>query len=316
MKKTLSILISAAVIFGLSGCGTVSKPEKQAGANKLQEITIGVLPDVDSIPIVIASEKGYFKDEGLKVNIQHFKSAMDRDSALQAGKIDGAVSDILAAAFAKDGGFDVKITSLTNGSYKLLVGKNSGINSISDLKNKSIAISTNTIIEYSTDSMLEEGGLSLKEVKKIAIPQIPTRLEMLQNGKIDAATLPEPLASEAVKNGARLLKATGDMNINAGVILFTSKAVDTKAEEIKAMYRGYNKAVEYLNKEPISNYIDVLIKESGFPEDIKDVIKLPKYTKAAFPMDKDVDAVVKWLTGKKLIKNSYKLKELADDIGF
>lgn len=312
MKKGLSILILMTMVFMLAGCGAVSKPATEETSKKLQELTIGVLPDVDSIPIVIANKNGYFTDEGLKINIQQFKSAKDRDSALQAGKLDGAVSDILAAAFAKDGGFDVKITSLTNGDYKLLVGKNSGINSIGDLKNKSIAISTNTIIEYSTDSMLEAGGVSSKDVHKMAIPQIPTRLEMLQNGKLDAATIPEPLASEAVKNGARLLKTTSDMNINAGVILFTSKAIETKSGEIKAMYTGYNKAVEYLNKEPISSYMDVLIKESGFPEDIKDVIKLPKYTKAALPVDKDVDTVVKWLTDKKLIKSSYKLDDLVD----
>ena len=48
---------------------------------------------------------------------------MDRDSALQSGNLDGAVSDMLAVAFAKDGGFDVKVTSMTDGSYKLIAGK-------------------------------------------------------------------------------------------------------------------------------------------------------------------------------------------------
>lgn len=220
---------------------------------------------------------------------------------------------MLAAAFAKEGGFDIRITSMTNGSYKLLVNKNSGIKSINDLNGKSIAISKNTIIEYSCDMMLKEGGLSSDNVKKTVIPEIPVRLEMLQNGKIDSAVLPDPLATVAMKNGALLLNSTDKLNINPGVLLFSSSAIDSKKEEIKAFYSAYNMAVEYIQKQPVSSYIDVLIKEAGFPETVKDSIVLPKYTKAVLPKEKDVDEVIKWLKDKQLIKNEYKYSDLVDE---
>ena len=73
--------------------------------------------------------------EGVDVHIEHFKSAADRESALQAGGIDGAVSDMLSAAFLTDGGFQVAMTSLTNGSYKLLAGPSMGEST--DLSGKS-----------------------------------------------------------------------------------------------------------------------------------------------------------------------------------
>lgn len=79
-------------------------------AASMPEITIGVMPDTDSLPFIIAAEKGFFAEEGVKVNIQQFKSAMDRDAAMQSGNLDGSVSDVLAAAFARSGGFDVRIT--------------------------------------------------------------------------------------------------------------------------------------------------------------------------------------------------------------
>lgn len=308
MKRWSILLIALVVLLAFTACSV----DRSSSSKPLEPISIGVLPDVDSIPLIIADKNGYFKDEGVQVDIQHFKSAQDRDSALQSGKIDGAVSDILAAAFANDGGFKVKITSLTNGTYKLLVNKDKGINDISALKDKSIAISTNTIIEYATDKMLAEGGLKPEDVHKVAIPQIPTRLEMLQNGKIDAATLPDPLASVAVKNGAVLLNSTDKLGINPGVLLFTADAVDKKAESIKAMYRAYNKAVEYLSKEPVSSYTDVLINDVGFPEDIKDSISLPEYTKAALPSQKDFDGVITWLKEKGLIKHAYSFDQLVE----
>jgi NitT/TauT family transport system substrate-binding protein len=298
----------SAILLSFVACSS----DRNDTSGSLEPISIGVLPDVDSTPLIIADKNGYFKEEGVEVDIQHFKSAPDRDSALQSGNIDGAVSDILAAAFANDGGFKVKITSLTNGTYKLLVNKDKGIKDIQALKGKSIAISTNTIIEYATDKMLEEGGLKPEDVHKVAIPQIPTRLEMLQNGKIDAATLPDPLASVAVKDGAALLNSTDKMGINPGVLLFTQDAIDEKSASIKAMYKAYDKAVEYLKKEPVSSYADVLINDVGFPEGIEDSISLPAYTQVTLPSQKDFDDVIKWLIDKKLIKNSYKFEQLVD----
>ncbi|MDI6619427.1 MAG: MetQ/NlpA family ABC transporter substrate-binding protein [Clostridiales bacterium] len=305
MKKALVYILSIILIISFPAC---SKSMKKTGS-----LSIGVLPDVDSIPLIIARQQGYFKEEGVSINIEQFKSAKERDSAFQAGKLDGAVSDVLAEAFAKDGGFDVKITSMTNGSYKLLVNKNAGIGSIRDLKDRSIAISSNTIIEYATDMMVKEGGLAVSDVRKTPIAEIPVRLEMLQNGKIDAATLPDPLATVALKNGAILLGSTDKLNINPGVLIFTSKSIGSKEKEIDAFYRAYNRAVEYLKSQPKSSYMDAIIKESGFPEDVKSTIVLPNYTKASLVSKKDTADVLAWLKDKDLIKNNYGYKDLTDD---
>lgn len=305
MKKIISLLSAFILIISLSSCSF--------GKKTIKELSIGVLPDVDSIPLIIAQQQGYFEKEGIKVNIVQFKSAKDRDSAFQAGKIDGAVSDVLAAAFAKEGGFDVKITSMTNGSYKLLVNKNSKISKIEDLKGKSIAISKNTIIEYACDMMLKEANVSFDDVKKSVIPQIPVRLEMLQNGKVDSAVLPDPLATVAVKNGASVLNSTDKLNINPGVLIFSSSSINSKKMEIKSFYSAYNKAVEFLQNKPVESYIDVLTEKAGFPDDVKDSIILPKYTKASLPSNKDVEDVIRWLYDKQLIKNEYKFNELVDE---
>ena len=186
MKKVLIcflIIIGSLTFVGCSSPGkNISKPEKT--------IVIGVMPDIESIPFIIAEKNGYFDQAGVQVKIEHFKSAKDRDSALQSGKLDGMISDILAVVFANEGGINLKIISATEGNIELLAGKDSGINSIKDVKGKEMGMSTNTIMEYTADKMLETAQISPADIKKVAIPQLPTRLEMLQGGKIDAAILP------------------------------------------------------------------------------------------------------------------------------
>lgn len=317
MKRLATALLVSCTLFTVSACSNAgtktAQPSAASNSKPAQTLSIGILPDVDSIPVMIAKQQGYFEKEGVSVKVESFKSAMDRDSALQSGTIDGAISDALAAAFAKEGGFDVKITSKTDGSYKLLVNKDAKVNSLADLKGKSIAISKNTIIEFATDMMVKEGNIKPDDVNKTVVKDIPARLEMLQNGKIDAATLPEPMATVAIKSGAKLLNSSDKLGINPGVLLFTTTSIQNKSTEIKAFYTAYNKAVEYLQKEPVDKYIDLLIKDAGFPEAVKGSIVLPSYTKAQMVKEKDVENVITWLKEKQLIKNDYKFKDLSDD---
>ena len=182
-----------------------------------------------------------------------------------------------------------------------------------DLKGKDVAISKNTIIEYVTDKIMIKNGLPTEHIHKTIIPQIPTRLEMLKNGKIAAATLPEPLATIAVKNGGKILSGSDQLGINPGVILFTTKTVTTKEQEMKAMYRAYNKAIDYLGREPMENYIDLLIEKGGFPESVKGALVLPVYQKATAPKQQDITDVLAWLKERGLIQKNYSYEDLVDN---
>ena len=310
MKKILLLSMLILTLALAAGCGNSNdKTQKD-----LQPITIGLMPDTDSLPFIIAKEKGYFAEEGIEVNIQQYKSAMDRDSALQSGNLDGAVSDMLAVAFAKAGGFDVKVTSFTDGSYKLIASKDAGINNVKALAGKDVAVSRNTIIEYVTDQILAKEGMDSESINKVIIPQIPTRLEMLQNGKLAAATLPEPMASIAVSNGCTYVTDSDELGINPGVIMFTAKTVDNKTAEIAAMYRAYNKAVDYLNNTLRDEYIDLVVEKGGFPPAAKEALKLPEYHKAALPKESDVTDCIKWLNNKGLVKEHFSYQDIVVDL--
>lgn len=311
MKRLLVMMMASVLVLSalVAGCGS-----QQAEKKELQGIAIGLMPDIDSVPIIIAEEKGYFAEEGLKVDIQKFKSAMDRDAALQSGNLDGAISDMLAVAFAKAGGFDVKVTSYTDGTYKLIAGKGDGDVKPQDLAGKDVAVSKNTIIEYVTDRIMASQKMPEDSINKVVIPQIPTRLEMLQSGKLAAATLPEPMGSIAIANGCRFVTDSEEMGVNPGVMMFTAKAASDKKAELQAFYRAYNKAVKYLNEHSQDEYMDLVIEKSGFPDAAKAALKLPQYREAGLPAEKDVSECINWMVQKELIKQSYTYDELVLDL--
>ena len=274
-------------------------------------LKVGILPDTDSIPLIVAREEGFFQETGFDIEIVSFHNPIERDSALQAGVIDGAISDVLAAAFSNDNKQQVKITSLTNGRYVLLSAKGSGIKDYQDLKGVKVAISSNTIIEYVTDRLLKSKGFTDNEIAKIAIPKIPVRLQMLEAGQVKAACLPEPLASVLLLNGANKIGDSSELGEAPGILLFTEKALNEKAAEINGFYKAYKKAVTSLNNDPDS-YRELLITKGGFPKKVKESFVFPEYDQPHLPEVNTVETVLDWLEEKELIKDEYKYTDLID----
>ena len=313
LKKILAILTSSTLVLSLAACSPVK--EETAPTAAKQTLNFGAMSSIDSVPIVIANEKGYFKKEGVNVNFQTFKNSKDRDAAFQAGSLDGVICDEIAISLYQNANFDVKITGITDGDFMLIANQKSGIKSINDLKGKSVAISEKTSIEYSLDKILEKNSINPKDVKKSIVPAIPTRLEMLRNNNVDAALLPEPFASLAIKDGGILLGSAGELNAYSSVTAFTQKAIDSKSTEVKAFYKAYNEAVDYINSTPLSDYETTIIKTVGYPDDMKGKLNLPKFRKNVLPQEADVKSVVDWTTKNGLVKKTLIPKDLMNDIG-
>ena len=102
---------------------TVGCEKDMAVEQKLTTLSIRLMPAVDTAPILIAKEKGYFEELGLDVNIEIYSNASNRQSALQSQTIDGAMMDFIAVATNVDGGFKIKATTMTDGMFPVLSNK-------------------------------------------------------------------------------------------------------------------------------------------------------------------------------------------------
>lgn len=313
LKRVLCILLVCLLTASMAACAPSGNGQESSSENKT--INFGAVGSVELIPVIVAQEKGYFKEQNVNVDIQSFKSSKDRDAAFQSGNLDGIVCDEVAICLYQNGGFDVKITGATDGNFMLIAGKDSGIQAVGDLKGKSVAISEKTCIEYTLDTLLVKNGMTAQDVQKSVVPAIPTRLEMLRTKNVDAALLPEPFSTLALKDGGILLGSANDDGIYTSVTAFTQKSIDEKAASIQAFYKAYNQAVDYINSTPVSEYEDIIISTVGYPADMKGKIELPKFSKNALPAESDVQAVIDWSTQNNLLTKSLTPKDVMSDIG-
>lgn len=310
MKYIKSSILALIAILSLS-CNSSKKDNT---------LTFGVMSSMDYLPLAVAQREGYFAELDINVKIQKFLSANERDIALQSGAVDGVVTDYTSAALVQAGGFDLKITSKCQAPFYIVAGKESGVNDLSGLKGKKIAVSQNTVIDFCVDVALASVELSPDSVEKVEINKIPLRLEMLRNNKIDATGLPDPLGIIAQNEGCKALVTMDSLGYTVTGMVFTKKAIENKSETIKKLYKAYNKGVKYLDNQhkqkthPVENIKDILIKDMGFPEGLVYQAQIPQYARAQAPTatDRDIQEVVKWLKGRKLVPDTFDIGTMID----
>ncbi len=268
-------------------------------------LKIGLMPALNSVPLIVAEHLGLFAAEGLDVELILFQSQLDRETALQTGQIDGTVSDLINAIGARANGFDLRVTSLTEGDFLLLTAPGSRLRTLDDWKDPAVTrvptgLLANSIVFYVTERMLERGGVDPAKVELVPILQLPARLEMLLAGRIEAACLPEPLATVALLRGAHRVADTSSLEAPPGVLLFRGAALREKADSIRRLYRACDRAVEALNREP-DRYRDVIVRRGGFPPEVRDRLRLPRFGRSALPPEALVRDVAGWMAAKGLI---------------
>jgi NitT/TauT family transport system substrate-binding protein len=304
MKRSIASIASLGVIL----LATIAPIWAQSPALALK---LGIFADADSLPFLACEAEGDFVSEGIQVQLIRFQSAVERDSAFQAGALDGIISDVLAVLLSQQAGFSLRITSLTDGRYGIAAGPSSGVQSFSDLRGKQIAISSNTVIHYMVDTFLSKNGISSDTVSLMPVPKMPVRLEMLLGGQIAAAGMPEPFLTTAMTKGSKILAATDDLGLGAGVLVFSEKALSAKIETIQALYRAYWRAAQRINASPDA-YRPMLKEKLGFSKEASEAFVFVVYKKPRLPSENDVAMAAAWLRGKGLLKRDLGFNDSID----
>ena len=325
MKKRLMSLVMLVAMLLLAACGNTDEKNNEVtdterDSNKQtentaleasgEEFTIGILAAESGIPIILAKEKGFFEEEGVNVSIKSFSSPMDRNVAVQAKELDATIGDVMTEASFKENGINMKITSDISEDFKILSSPKSGITEMAQLDGKKVSLVPNFILEYIMDEFAKKDDFTYEIVE---IQSFSGRAEALLQDQIDGVVFTEPQASMLVQQGAHLLGGSREAGIKGGTIQFMDEMIQTKPGDIKAFYRAYNKAVDYMNETDSSEYSDIL-SDYQFPEQMSDYLSsIEQDFQHAAPIAQDqFDSIITWTKEKGQIKNSYTYEDLTD----
>lgn len=275
---------------------------------------LGMMPAVNSIPLLVAQSEGFFADEGVTVELEMFRDQLYRETSLQTGRIDGSVSDLVNAVNAWYNGFPVQVASRTDGLFALLTSARSGIGSMDAWPQRGrvqLGALQDSVIFYEAYRMLAEHGIGPERLNLVPTFQIPQRMEMLLQGQLQAAMLPEPIASLAASQGANMVLDTRMLESTATVMLFTPDAMRTRANAIRAFFRAYNRAVDAVNADPDS-FREVIVTRGEFPPPVRDLMIIPEFEYARVPTVEEFDHLVDWMMSGEMISRRPQYRDIVD----
>jgi len=275
VKKILMIILWATLCWSTAG--------HSAGhsADEL-EVPVGISPVMSSAAMFIALEKGYFKEQGIKVKLNPFKASGAKmvpflatgqllvgGGNINAGMYNAIANDIPIRIVADKG-----TVSRGHGYLALLVRKDhidSGrYKGFQDLKGMRMAVTAKGVSqEIVTHMYLKKAGLDLSAIRMTYLAYQDMNIA-LANKNLDATVQIEPFVASAEQHGFAK-RVSGDDEIypdqQSAAIMYSpvfTKKHPRYAEKFMVAYvkglRDYNDAFEKnIHKDQI---IDILVKHT------------------------------------------------------
>ena len=258
MKTLIPALLSAAALLaGVSAASAQAKPEKT-------DIHIGAASTgITYLPMIIATAKGYFKDEGLNVTIAAFSGGSKALEALLGGSVDtvaGAYSNTLTMA-AKGQKLVVFAAQVSCPGWIFGVAKKDAdkVQSVKDLKGMRVGVSApGSSTHMAVNYMLHKAGLEPSDVSIIGVGQAAGAVAAIKAGQINALIVNDPVASLLTDSGD--LKVLAEMRTEEGnkkvfgadypeSSLYSTKAfVDKNPNTVQALANGIVRAERWMTQ--------------------------------------------------------------------
>ena len=196
-SMVISVTLSAGCANGLDG----EENSAQAALEK-PNLTISVVPTVDSAGFFVALQRGLFTAQGLHITYVPSTSSANSITGQTSGRFDiteGNYVSYIEAQARKSA--DLRIIAeasiMQQNAHVIYTLPDSPIRILSQLAGKRVAVNAPFNVDYLLDaSVLVEHGISPARIHFRIVP-FSRMISELQHHQIDAATLPEPFASNA-----------------------------------------------------------------------------------------------------------------------
>ena len=204
-------------------------------------------------PFFVARKKGYFKEEGLDLDLVRIEDVKVRFAALAAGRIDAMATtvDILPLYLRRRG---IKYQYLfaidgSRGGDGVVADKE--IESVADLKGKRVAFTEGSVSQFYINVLLEEAGLEQSDIEAVDMSAGDAGSAFV-SGEVDAAVTWEPWLTRGkqASHGRLLADSSEKPGLITDVVLAPAKVIRDRKAEMKALYRGWSRAVEFVKSNP------------------------------------------------------------------
>lgn len=261
MRKIAALFLFIALTLAATGCAKQAVKERPP-------IKIAINQWAGYAHAFLAQEKGFFKKNGVNVELLFKKTTPDSMELFTSGEVSGCFDTIADIVLINSRGISAKVVCVLDysGGGDVIIARPE-IKSLSGLKDKTVSFEgVNTFSHLFVLKSLEKAALSEADLRFADINASGV-LQALKDGRIDAGHTWEPTKSQALKEGYRILADAGDIpGIIIDVLAFNTEIIQERPDDIKRIIKSLFEARDYLKKDPVES-IKIMARKMDMTEE-------------------------------------------------
>lgn len=217
--------------------------------------------------VFVAQEKGFFKKNGVQVELILKNDYSEAQTLYNNGEVDGIFEVFTDTVGHNVKGLATKAVYVADYSNEgdVIIGKNN-LSSLSDLRGKKVGVDGFGSFSYLfVATALERFGVEQSQVTFVDIPASDV-LKALDDGRIDAGHTWEPTKSQALNAGYKQLGKAGDfLGIITDVLAFKLSVIEERQKDITAFIKSILEARDFVTENK-SEAISIMARAEGMKE--------------------------------------------------
>lgn len=206
-------------------------------------------------PVLVAKDLGYFKADGIDVDIKFEDDRSNVMAAMARGDID---MDMRTVGEHQGRPRDEKTPGVIIGTIDKSVGgdgviADGAIKSVKDLKGKTVAAEQNIPARLLLQMALKQNGMSLKDLKMKEIATADT-VAVFADTSVAAVASYEPFMSQAIKTDAarkgKMLLSSKDSELIVDVITARQDELKAHPDKYVKFLKSVYKAIDFYKQKP------------------------------------------------------------------
>lgn len=275
-KKISIIMVLCLLVTSMVGC-----KDKSSSKDGNEKIVISEMRGESWMPVYVAEQLGYFKDEGLDTEFIVFKDGPVAFQGMHAGDSDFCMLSTEPVLRAQEEGLKSKIILPTVKSKQYMFATSEDIKDIKDLKGKAIFGGMPGSAPYSfVLALLEQNGLDKNDVEWINM-EYGAALGALENATISGAYFDSKNSVEVKKINGNILVDTSDEKVHkdlygteyyeSQMVVVTEKYLEDHPERVQKFANAVIKAIDWQNTHTDKEIAD-LVKPMFEGKELEEII--------------------------------------------
>ncbi|MGB7257919.1 MAG: ABC transporter substrate-binding protein [Pseudolabrys sp.] len=218
-----------------------------------ERVVVGTMQTVNNGALFMADAAGYFKAEGLDVEMKAYTTPQAVAEALAAGALDFGLAEFSAEAFNHAGKGEIKAIAAQAREKKQTEGNEvlaanaayaAGMHKIEDLRNHSIGVTfLGSPYHYQVGEIARQKNFDVKSINVKAFQTLDGVATALVEGQIDAVIVPVLYARALLVAGqGRLVAWCSEFDESQlGALFASSKMISTRREVVEKFVHAYQR---------------------------------------------------------------------------